>query len=194
MKDLKYYLALPYSVELLPDDGGFTATVPDLPGCMSYGESIEAAMRGLNEAKELWFEGRFEAGESIPEPTKIEEYSGKFVLRIPRSLHRSLDREARKEGVSLNQHVLHILSERHTIHSLKGQVAEALTALASNQESLRSAWHVMRPNILACETGKVPAKGTVNLQILEDIRKPPKMLRVRCTTLHNYGEMAHAHQ
>lgn len=113
MKDLKHYLALPYSIEITPDEEGYVAAIPDLPGCLSSGRTVKAALRGLEVVKALWFEGRMESREEIPEPTKIEDFSGKFVLRIPHSLHRALDREARKQGVSLNQYVLYILSERH---------------------------------------------------------------------------------
>jgi predicted RNase H-like HicB family nuclease len=106
---------LEYIIEIIPDEDGYVAAVPDLPGCMSSGKTVNAALRGLDEVKELWLQGRIEAGEEIPEPAKIEDFSGKFVLRIPRSLHRSLDHEARKEGVSLNQLILYILSDRHHV-------------------------------------------------------------------------------
>ena len=42
-------------------------------------------------------------GQAIPEPAPKEEYSGKFVVRLPRSLHRQLVESAEREGVSLNQ-------------------------------------------------------------------------------------------
>ena len=40
----------------------------------------------------------------------LEEYSGKLVLRIPRSLHKRLKEQAEMEGVSLNQYMLYKLS------------------------------------------------------------------------------------
>ena len=103
-------------------------------GAMSSGNTVDAALRGLKEVKELWLEGRIEAGEEIPEPTKIEDFSGKFVLRIPRSLHRTLDHEARKQGVSLNQYVLHILSERHHFGALQDKIELVLDRLAETAE------------------------------------------------------------
>src|SRR5664280_2114248 len=104
MKTLAHYMSLPYPLEIIPDEGGFVATIPDLPGCMSSGTTLEEALKGLEEAKELWLEGRLEDNEPIPEPTAVEDYSGKFVLRIPKSLHHSLDYSARKDGTSLNQY------------------------------------------------------------------------------------------
>jgi predicted RNase H-like HicB family nuclease len=139
MKGLKHYLALPYSIEIIPDEEGYVAAIPDLPGCVSSGNTVDAALRGLEEVKELWLEGRIEAGEEIPEPTKIEDFSGKFVLRIPRSLHRTLDHEARKQGVSLNQYVLYILSERHHFGALRDKIELALDRVAESGESRTSA-------------------------------------------------------
>jgi antitoxin HicB len=45
---------LSYQIDLIPDeDGGYTVVVPALPGCVSYGESVEAATRNAREAIEL---------------------------------------------------------------------------------------------------------------------------------------------
>lgn len=114
-KNLDYYMNLPYRVEIIPepDNSGFTAYIPDLPGCVTSAESLGEIWEMLNEAQELWVEIAIEDGEYIPEPTplKDEQYSGKFVTRIPKSLHRQLSVRAEKESTSLNQLVLMILSE-----------------------------------------------------------------------------------
>jgi antitoxin HicB len=118
MNDLKHFLSLPYRIELIPDEGGIVARIPDLPGCMSSGDTPSEALEGLEEAKELWISARLEAGHSVPEPSSEESsYSGKFVLRIPKSLHRSLDEKAQHEHMSLNSYVLYLLTERHTRES-----------------------------------------------------------------------------
>jgi predicted RNase H-like HicB family nuclease len=193
MKHLKEYLALPYSIEVIPDEGGYIATIPDLPGCMSSGKTVNAALRGLKEVKELWLEGRIEAGEEIPEPTKIEDFSGKFVLRIPRSLHRSLDREARKQAVSLNQYVLHILSERHHFGVLQHKLELALDGLAETGESRGSDWlepqRYRHVRLLVSGT----TMETTGSQLLGVIRTPTKSYsgsqRVR-----KCGEFTHGHR
>jgi len=119
MKDLKYFLSLPYRIELIPDDGGIVARIPDLPGCMSSGDTPAEALEGLQEAKELWISARLETDNSVPEPhTEENSYSGKFVLRIPKSLHRSLDEQARTEHMSLNSYLLYLITERHAERSL----------------------------------------------------------------------------
>ena len=64
----------------------------------------------LEEAKQDWLSAALEDGVEIPEPQSQEEYSGRFNLRIPKSLHRALAISAKREGVSLNQLVTAILA------------------------------------------------------------------------------------
>ncbi|MFZ4816557.1 MAG: type II toxin-antitoxin system HicB family antitoxin [Phototrophicaceae bacterium] len=68
-KDLTYYLALPYAIELIPDvDGYWFARIPLLEGCMTNGESREDALIMLDDAKQLWLETALQVGKTIPEP------------------------------------------------------------------------------------------------------------------------------
>lgn len=64
----------------------------------------------LNEAMEGWLEVKLENGISIPEPDTADNYSGKFVVRLPKTLHQRLAMEAKLEGVSLNQLALYKLA------------------------------------------------------------------------------------
>ncbi|HEV2562634.1 MAG TPA: type II toxin-antitoxin system HicB family antitoxin [Rhizomicrobium sp.] len=52
------------------DGGGFLATVPDLPGCMSDGETREAAAHAIADAIEAWIEEARSTGREIPEPSQ----------------------------------------------------------------------------------------------------------------------------
>jgi len=51
------------------DGGGFLATVPDLPGCTSDGETREEAARNIDDAIREWMESARQMGRSVPEPT-----------------------------------------------------------------------------------------------------------------------------
>ena len=51
-----------------------------------------------------------EDGLPVREPDDLENYSGQFKLRIPKSLHRSLAEHARQEGISMNQYCVYLLS------------------------------------------------------------------------------------
>ena len=113
-KNLEYYMKLPYTFTLTPiiDESGsyYFAKVLELDGCMSDGATKEEALSNLMDAMEGWLEVGIDHNDVIPEPTPVDEYSGKFTLRIPKSLHYKLTQKAQQEGVSLNQYALYKLS------------------------------------------------------------------------------------
>ena len=113
-KTLEYYMELDYPVELSkikPEEGGgFFVSVPLLPGCMSDGDTLEEAYSNIVEAKKEWFSSMIERKMEIPEPVEKEEYSGKFMVRLPKSLHKTLVQLYKREGVSLNQYVTNSLA------------------------------------------------------------------------------------
>ncbi|MBE6105218.1 toxin-antitoxin system HicB family antitoxin [Anaerovibrio lipolyticus] len=113
-KTLEYYMELDYPVELSkikPEEGGgFFVSVPLLPGCMSDGDTLEEAYSNIVEAKKEWFSSMIERKMEIPEPAEKEEYSGKFMVRLPKSLHKTLVQLSKREGVSLNQYVTNSLA------------------------------------------------------------------------------------
>jgi antitoxin HicB len=105
-KTLEDYLTLPYTIELVPDpDGGWFVAVKELPGCMSQGDTEEEALEMIRDAMEGWIAVALEDDMKIPEPRNLEDYSGKFVVRMPRSLHRELVERAAEEDTSLNQYI-----------------------------------------------------------------------------------------
>ncbi len=107
MKDLGYYLNLPYTFEVVrEDETTWFAQVRELPGCMTEGDSPADAMAMLQDALATWLEAALESAMVIPEPRPEEEYSGKFNVRMSRSLHRDLVQAAAREDVSLNQYVV----------------------------------------------------------------------------------------
>ena len=115
MNDVKYYINLPYNYIVKPinDESGsyFFAKILEFDGCQSTGQSFEEAYNNLKEVMELWIETKLENGLEIPLPITTENYSGKFIIRIPKSLHYKLAVEAKQEGVSLNQYALYKLSK-----------------------------------------------------------------------------------
>lgn len=107
IKDLSYYLALPYTIELVrEDDSTWFARVPELPGCMTEGNSPTEAVQMMYDAMSAWLEVALADGQPVPEPRAAEDYSGKFVVRVSKSLHRDLVAAADREDVSLNQYVV----------------------------------------------------------------------------------------
>lgn len=112
-KSLDYYMNLPYRVEVVEDkeEGGYALHCPELSGCMTCAETIEQGFRMIEDAKRAWFTACLEDGTTIPEPTRAEDYSGQFKLRLPKSLHRLLAQKSSEEGVSMNQYCVYLLSK-----------------------------------------------------------------------------------
>jgi predicted RNase H-like HicB family nuclease len=108
------YLKLPYNIIIRHtlDEGGsyYLATVLEFEGCMSDGASYQEAFENIQEAMTGWIETKLAKGFPIPPPVGDEKYSGKFMVRLPKTLHARLAIEAEKEKVSLNQYVLYKLS------------------------------------------------------------------------------------
>ncbi len=127
-KDLSYYLNLKYPYTITEDThegkNYFIAEIPDLPGCGAHGRSIEDVKKKLEKAKELWIEISLKKGLSIPEPVSEDEFSGKFLLRIPAKLHMKLTLGAKKEDLSLNQYIRKILENNLTLESISSELKE----------------------------------------------------------------------
>lgn len=110
-EEVEAILARPYTRELIKnEDGTWFARVVEFPGCMTEGETSQEAIENLDEAMAAWVEVKLEDNNPIPAPLSTEQYSGKFLMRVPKTLHRELARRADLEGVSLNQYALVALS------------------------------------------------------------------------------------
>ena len=96
----------PLSIFWSAEDKGFIAEAPDLPGCSAWGKTEAEAAREAQDAIAAWLQAARAAKRTIPKASvaaPVSGYSGKFLVRVPRSLHARLAREAEQQGVSLNQ-------------------------------------------------------------------------------------------
>ncbi|MCM3747473.1 type II toxin-antitoxin system HicB family antitoxin [Paenibacillus pasadenensis] len=112
-KDVNYYLSLPYTfqVRLEPNDGDpyYYASVKELDGCHTTAPTWAEAYTDLESVFKDHIEIKLEYGDPIPEPQ--DDFSGKILLRLPKSLHRELIAKAELENTSLNQYLLYKLSK-----------------------------------------------------------------------------------
>ncbi len=131
-KDIKYYLSLNYPIEIrkIKDEegGGYQASIPMLGkyAFVGDGETVEEALSDLKKVKKYLFEKYLEEGIPIPEPHEDEDqqFSGKFVLRIPSELHMFLAYKAKENNTTLNQYCLYLLTRRSYLHSIQEEVSE----------------------------------------------------------------------
>ena len=114
-KILDYYMSLPYSIEVMRDfdeeNPGWVAKIKELPGCLTQADTFEELEGMIQDALQNWIEAALEDGLAIPEPRLEDDYSGKFVVRLPKSLHRELVEQSEREGVSLNTWVINVLAK-----------------------------------------------------------------------------------
>ncbi len=138
-KTLEEYLNLPYRLEVTPSEhGGYVVRYPELLGCVTQVERAEDVMPMAREILAGWLEIAIEDGQDIPLPEQPERFSGRFVVRIPRSLHRALAEAARREGVSLNAYVASLLAAGQAQSAMSRQLDD----LCAGVESLRA--HLQR--------------------------------------------------
>ncbi len=156
-KDLKYYLNLDYPIEIRKikenEGGGYSASIP-LLGKYAFvgdGETVEEAIENLSIVKETLFRKYLKEGIPIPEPQEEDEktYSGKFLLRVPVELHRFLAIEAKRNGTTLNQYLLYLLTRKSFLKSIHEDLEDV-------KEEIKSAFSWMKRNY--------------SLEIKEDVR------------------------
>jgi len=144
-KDLVYYLGLKYPVLLSEgEDSGETyvaAEIPELPGCGSYGKNRGEALRRLEEAKRDWISARLKRGLTVPEPVSEEDFSGKFLLRIPPDLHRKLVQGAKTKNLSLNQFIRNLLEESMSLGMILDKLADLDHKMADLARAMESPEH-----------------------------------------------------
>jgi antitoxin HicB len=120
LKSAAYYMSLPYTTVLRLDEAGdFVAHVQELPRCSAHGKDRAEALDNLQIVQRAWIEECLESNQPIPEPEPEEDLpSGKWVQRVPRTLHKALSELAKKEEVSLNQLVTSMLLSAATARSI----------------------------------------------------------------------------
>lgn len=110
MRDLSQY---PFEIRPLSDEegGGYLISFPDFSECISDGETVDEAIENGFDALRETIAALESLNLPVPEPGSGGSYSGKFIQRVPRSLHARLAMRARQEGVSMNSLVTSILAE-----------------------------------------------------------------------------------
>lgn len=104
-----------YPFEIRPltaeEGGGFLISFPDFSECISDGESVEDALKNGREALKATIAALKAKGQPVPSANGGGVASGKFVARVPKTVHAQLATRAKAEGVSLNTLVLTFIAQ-----------------------------------------------------------------------------------
>lgn len=133
------YLKRPYARILRPEsDGSFGAEILEFPGCFAVGDTGSEALQNLENVAESWILGVLAKKERIPEPLQEKEaFSGKLVLRLPRSLHKKATFAAEREGVSLNQFISGCVAEAVGLSAGRAhEYQQAIQKVAALQDAI----------------------------------------------------------
>ena len=103
---VEFHLKQPYARIITPeDDGTYRGEILELSGCIATGDTPNEAFAALEDAARAWLDAAVSLGQTIPNPVDVNEFSGRLVLRLSKSLHKKAARLAEREGVSLNQFI-----------------------------------------------------------------------------------------
>jgi predicted RNase H-like HicB family nuclease len=106
------YLKRPYGRVVVPEqDGTFRAEIVEFPGCIAVGDTAAEALANLERVADSWLQATIAKGLHVPEPIESAGYSGKLVVRLPKTLHKKAAHAAAREGVSLNQFIVSCVAE-----------------------------------------------------------------------------------
>ena len=105
-RDVIAYLKRPYSRIILPESNGtFRGEILEFPGCIATGDTAEETLASLEVIAKSWLIAAVKKRQYIPDPVETE-FSGRLVLRLPKSLHKKAAFIAMRDGVSLNQFIV----------------------------------------------------------------------------------------
>ena len=157
-KQVDYYISLKYPLKVSEmESGGYFIEVIDLPGCMCDAETFKNIPAEVEKAMRAWIEGTLERGGSVPLPKKDELYSGHFIVRIPKSLHRNLALLAEQEGTSLNQLCVSLLSERQTYKEISREILKTCWEIKQVSQAIYNAVNV--PTVGQPENFPIPREA-----------------------------------
>ena len=157
VKTAEQYLKLPYARILIPqEDGTFLAEILEFPGCLTEGTTPDEAFQNLEEAAKAWIETALGQGQEIPEPSTNEGFSGKLILRLPRSLHRRATRMAERDRTSLNQFLVASIAERLGAESLYRRAIEGFYTAHINIIAVNAVGTAQQQQSLSTAFGRFP--------------------------------------
>ena len=119
----------PFNIEWSEEDQEYIATCPAFPGLSAFGETEEEALREGRIALAGFVETYAANNMALPEPSVYEAVSGKFQLRLPKSLHRLAVQMAHRERVSLNTYIADAVRAKVTGEQVGGRILTEIRQL-----------------------------------------------------------------
>jgi predicted RNase H-like HicB family nuclease len=157
----------PLMVEWSKEDQQYVATCPSFPGLSALGETREQALTEAETVLHLFVESYKERQLELPEPRTVEDFSGQFRVRLPKSLHRQAAQLAESDGISLNQLMISAVEARvgarHMGIKMLAELKQAISEHASQMSlvvasALSSDEHITTTTI---ETNEISSRTQI---------------------------------
>ena len=138
--------AYPFTVRKLTAEGGggYLVEYPDVPLCLSDGETIEEAITNGRDALEGSLKCYLQDGKPLPKPSSGKAYSGTFRVRMSKTMHAQIAARAKEEGVSLNLFVVEAAAEAAGRHEGSSRIGTRRHQLGKPIESAKRGKNVAR--------------------------------------------------
>ena len=128
----------PFYVEWSEEDQEYIATCSAFPGLSAFGKTEENALREGKIALAGFIESYKANNMALPQPSVYEGASGKFQLRLPKSLHRLAVRMAHLEGVSLNSYIADAVRSRVAGEQVGNRIVGEIRKLLTEPQTTAS--------------------------------------------------------
>lgn len=125
----------PFNIEWSDEDQEYIATCPAFPGLSAFGETEEKALKEGKTALAGFIRSYKANNMALPEPSVHAMVSGKFQLRLPKSLHRAAIRLAHLEGVSLNSYIVDAVRAKVSGDQLGNRVLNEIRNLIAQTQT-----------------------------------------------------------
>ena len=94
-----------YRITWSDEDAEYVGLCAEFPSLSWLSRTPEGALKGISKLVAEVVADLTDKQESVPEPLAVRRYSGKFMVRIPPEVHRTLTQQAAEQGVSINRFV-----------------------------------------------------------------------------------------
>lgn len=157
---VKKLLEQSYSRVVVPQGGGrYAAEVLEFPGCIAAGASPAEAYTNLERAAEQWLARWLNEGREAPRPFTNQETSGRFALRLPKSLYVRASQAAARESVSLNLYIANAVAERVGVSNTLDGIVGELTKFGPRNTNMMAS-NMAGPERVNTESSPRPANST----------------------------------
>jgi len=104
-KNLEYYLNLPwtYKFEWSDVDNCYVASIAELKGCMSDGNTLEEAQMMIRDALKSYITSCLQYNDKIPEPLKHGDFKGNITYRTTPERHYQIAKRAKNSNKTINR-------------------------------------------------------------------------------------------